>query len=467
MIPMLKRSLDRGLEINDRVALALLNGFDWVFKRDQLVQSGRTPFELVHQGDPMSVRHYDLADEDAIELADGSSLPVQTPQYLVPLVLIPPLGVTTEAFDLMPNRSLARYMAARGFKTYMIDWGKPDRRHARLGLADYSDSMMNEALAAIRTHSGAQQVSLMGWCMGGLLAIIHAGYRKDPRIVNIVTVASPIDLQGGGIIAGAGQAVNAPVKLLRKLSDFRLHSLDPARLHVPGWMTTIIFKMTNPVGSFTTYWDLLTKLWDREFVESHSTTSDYLNNMLAYPGGVLRDMVVRVGVDNQLASGAIELGKKVSRFRNIYASLLVFAGEKDALVSASTAEGLVALVSSADKKFAVAPGGHMGVILGSQAQKFVWAQTADWLGERSDGSVPAKAAAKAPAKTAAPVPAKAPAKTTVKAPVRTPAKTTAKIKSPVKPRANAARGIPAGQAEAVVGVPASAPLEMRPGTHET
>ena len=46
MIPMLKRSLDRGLEINDRVALSLLNGFDWVFKRDQLVQSGRTPFPL-------------------------------------------------------------------------------------------------------------------------------------------------------------------------------------------------------------------------------------------------------------------------------------------------------------------------------------------------------------------------------------------------------------------------------------
>ena len=131
MIPMLKRSLDRGLEINDRLALSLLNGFDWVFNRDELIQSGRTSFKTVHEGDPMSVRFYDLEDEESVELADGSRLPVKRPPYKIPLVLVPPLAVTTETFDLMPNRSLARYMAARGFKVYMIDWGKPGKRHAR------------------------------------------------------------------------------------------------------------------------------------------------------------------------------------------------------------------------------------------------------------------------------------------------------------------------------------------------
>src|SRR5206468_915539 len=130
----------------------------------------------------------------------------------------------------------------------------------------------------------------------------------------------------------------------------------------PGWMTTILFKLTDPVGSFTTYWDLITRLWDREFVESHSTTSDYLNNMLIYPGGVLQDMLVRVAVDNKLANGEIEVGKKLSRFSRITSSMLVFAGETDGLVPVPTAQRIMDLVKTSDKRFEVAPGGHMGVI---------------------------------------------------------------------------------------------------------
>ena len=173
-------------------------------------------------------------------------------------------------------------------------------------------------------------------------------------------------------------------------------------------IAVLAFKLTDPVGSVTTYWDLVTRLWDREFVESHSTTSDYLNNMLVYPAGVVQDMLVSVAVDNKLASGEISLGKKVSKFKNISASLLAFAGEKDVLVSAATARRIMDLVRMDDRHFEVAPGGHMGVILGSSAQRVVWAKTATWLVPRS----------KATAKVAVP------AKTTK---VKTPTKTVAKV----------------------------------------
>lgn len=97
-----------------------------------------------------------------------------------------------------------------------------------------------------------------------------------------MTVASPIDTrQGSGVIASMGRVINTLAKMMRKVSDFRLLNVDPQKMHVPGWMTTVMFKMTDPVGSVTTYWDLLMRLWDREFVVNHSTTADYLNNMLA------------------------------------------------------------------------------------------------------------------------------------------------------------------------------------------
>jgi polyhydroxyalkanoate synthase len=302
-------------------------------------------------------------------------------------------------------------MAARGFKVYMVDWGTPTRAHARLRLQDYADRMMNQAINEVLKHSGAKQVSLMGWCMGGLLCLMQAGLKRDARIANIVTVASPIDTrQGSGVIAGMGRAINTPAKLLRKLTDFRLLNIDPQIMHIPGWMTTLMFKMTDPIGSVTTYWDLLMGLWDREFVETHSTTADYLNNMLAYPAGVMQDMLVRVTVDNKLAKGEIRLGTKVSRFANIEAPLYVFAGKGDALVSPSTARAVIDLVSSTDKRFEVAPGGHMGVILGSKARENVWKSSADWLAVRSSQET-ALAPLKAPRKprVAAAAKAKAPA----------------------------------------------------------
>jgi polyhydroxyalkanoate synthase len=383
MRKLLQRALDQGLELNERAAASAVNGFDWLFRRKHLVKSGQTEFVLIHDGDLMSVRFYSLDGEEAIALADGTSLPIQRNQHAVPLVLVPPLGVTTETFDLMPNRSLVRYMAARGFKTYLICWGKPGRRHAQLDMQDYADRMMAEALAAVRKHSGADEVSLMGWCMGGLLALLHAGLPRKRAIRNMVTVASPIDMRGGGLVAGVAQVINTPAKLIRKYTDLRMNALNPAVFHAPGWVTTLAFKLTDPIGSVTTYWDLVTKLWDREFVESHTTTSDYLNNMLSYPAGVVGDMLVKVAIDNKLASGEIELGKKLSRFRSIRAAILVFAGDRDVLVSPSTAQGILDLVGSKDKCFEVAPGGHMGVILGATAQRAVWEKSADWLAQRS------------------------------------------------------------------------------------
>ncbi|MDH3991711.1 MAG: alpha/beta hydrolase, partial [Gammaproteobacteria bacterium] len=186
---------------------------------------------------------------------------------------------------------------------------------------------------------------------------------------------------------------------------------------LPPWMTTLVFKMTDPVSSVTTYWDLVTGLWDREFVESYSTTSDYLNNMLMYPGGVLKDMTASVVTDNQLAKGRVKFGDQVARLDTIETNLLAFAGATDNLVQPEMAEKIVDIVASKDKEFRVAPGGHMGVIIGSKAQNAVWAESAEWLAQRS-GSTQAKAKVKAKTKTKAKAKPKPKAKTKIKTKAR-------------------------------------------------
>jgi polyhydroxyalkanoate synthase len=395
MLSLLKSALSAGLKLNQQALEVADNAFDWLFLRETLIKSGLTPHEVIYAGDPMSLRYYPPPEESHIELDGGQTLLVNRSRVPMPLLLVPPLGVTTETFDLMPHRSLVRYMTARGFHVYMIDWGKPEKRHAHLSLKDYAGEMFATAVSELRAHAGVKEVSLMGWCMGGLLSLMHMGLSQDPYIKNLVTVASPIDLRGGGLVAQASTVLNTPARLIRKFSRFRLHNLDGARLASPGWATTLAFKLTDPIGSITTYWDLLTRLGDRAFLESHSTTADYLNNMLMYPGGVIQDMVVTMAVDNQLATGRIEIRGQVADLASIRANFLAFAGETDILVPPDIAKRSMELVGSIDKAFHVAKGGHMGVILGSKALLGVWQPTADWLLARSQIAGAAQAAEKA------------------------------------------------------------------------
>ncbi|TBW43280.1 alpha/beta hydrolase, partial [Marinobacter halodurans] len=136
-------------------------------------------------------------------------------------------------------------------------------------------------------------------------------------------------------------------------------------------------------GSAMGYWELLLRLGDREFVTNHATTSAFLDRMVAYPGGIIQDTLVRVWIDNQLSDGEIQIGDDMARLENVHANLLAIAGEGDTMVTPGAAKRVMDHVSSSDKAFRVVPGGHMGILAGSQAPEASWIEIADWLGERS------------------------------------------------------------------------------------
>lgn len=378
---------DQALALNERVVGFANNAFDRVFLPGTMVQSEQTPFEVIHTYGITSVRYYPPLEEDEITLGDGTKMFAQGETHGVPLVFVPPLAARPTIFDLLPQRSLVKYFVARGYRVYLIDWGEPGREQAHYGLGDYVNDLMPEALKRIREHAQVQDLSLFGWCLGGLFCLMYAGVSGDTQLRNIVTVASPIDNREGDLMGKLTAALMKPAEMVRNLTSFRLHNLSPVKTMVPGWMNALAFKMTDPVGSITTYWDLVLRLWDREFVESHTTTSTFLNNMLAYPGRLIQDMFVKFAIDNDLSRGSVELDGRTVDFGRIQSSVLVFAGASDTLVAPDAAKKSLDLVASEDKKYLVAPGGHMGVLAGSKAQAAVWAVAADWLAERSANEI--------------------------------------------------------------------------------
>ena len=357
------------------------NAVDWL-RRDELVLAERTPYEEVFREDITCVRHYLPLTEEHIALGD-TTLPVSPTRFRVPLVLVAPLAVTMRIYDLFPDRSLVKYLTARGFDVYLVDWGRPEARHDGLHLADFFAGILPRALAAVRAHSGSQRLSLHGWSFGGLFAMSYAAL-GDPDIVNLVLVGAPCDYHAAGELGPHARRAAKQLSRLSERTGLGVHRLPPRLMRSPGWANSLMFKLTNPVGTLEGYGELLLNLHDRDFVTAHATNAAFLDDMTAYPGAVTQDIIRHFWTDNCLLDGRLPLPGAHATLRDVTANLLVVAGTEDPIVPVRATAPLLTLMGSRDKQLLTGPGGHTGILGGSRAPQHLWAPVADWLAARSN-----------------------------------------------------------------------------------
>ncbi|MCU4378895.1 alpha/beta fold hydrolase [Acinetobacter haemolyticus] len=347
------------------------NAADRILRGHQLVLSGKTPFDVIYQREIISLRHY-TAHSD------------QSPKHRIPLVIVPPLAANMLIYDLFPHRSLVRYFLAQGFDVYLIDWGSPSLRQAKYNLGTYVKTFMPDFIEKVREHSGQQQLSLYGWSLGGALSLCYTALFKDKNIQNLLILASPINTHKSGYMGKFYQRLTIPAKWIRNNTNFRIRQIPSRVFHIHGWQNTLGFKLTDPIGNVKNYWELLKNLNDRQFVINHATSSSFVDNMLAYPGGVMRDIIIRFWIDNELSTGRVQFGDQVANLKDIDCSVLAIGGDTDIIVTAEAVRPLMDLISSEDKQFKIVAGGHMGLVSGNQAPQAVWPVVNQWLAERSD-----------------------------------------------------------------------------------
>lgn len=340
-------------------------------------------YDVILRDGLMSVRHYKPLTESEV-LIEGQVQPVSRERHRIPLVLVPPLGVFAWIFDLMADRSLVRYLLAHGYDVYLIDWGNPGRDDRFLTLETYVGYWFPVAMQAIREHSGSREQSLLGYCMGGLLSLFYLAHSGDKDVVNLVTIASPIDSHKAptGRISAM---LEKPFGLVRRTTGFRLDSLDERLFHIPGPMLSVLFKLTNPIGTVSSYLELVRNLSDDDYVARYMTMNEWLTNMPDYPGGTVQEVMRGIGIYNHMARGGIRIGNRRANLSDVTCNLLAFAGDNDKIVSAPAAEAIMGVVGSRDKSFHIVPGGHAGVFTGGKAAHTTWAISASWLATRSGG----------------------------------------------------------------------------------
>ncbi len=348
----------------------------------RFIQTDKTPWDEIHRDGIMAVRHYSLPPMESIPVGD-ERVAVRREKHRVPLLLVPALGIHCWTYDIMPNRSMVRYLMARGYDVYLIDWGQPSQANRNLDLDTYVNRWLPDAVQAVRKRSECDRVNLVGYCMGGLLCLMYLGAHPRAPVTALSTIASPVNFHKSGPFGALFSLAAIPAMQVHDWFQLRLKPLDSKLFHIPANLLSFGFKMTNPPGVVQSYVELLRNLGDRDYLTEYMTMGQWFNDMVDYPGAVVREVIEKMILANSLANGRINIGGRAVEFAAIRQDLLAFAGRTDRIVSIRAAREVLSVVGSREKHFEVAPGGHAGVFAGSKAPEHCWRLIADWMAERS------------------------------------------------------------------------------------
>jgi poly[(R)-3-hydroxyalkanoate] polymerase subunit PhaC len=261
-----------------------------------------------------------------------------------------------------------------GLDVFLLDWGVPDERDAGNTLETYVDESLPRALAAARRETGWGEVTLAGYCLGGLMAMLYASGHPDAAVRNLILMATPIDFGAMGPMVAA-------------LREGRLGADDllDETGNVPADALYSGFYMLAPTTEIAQKATLLENLWNDEFVEAYQAMAQWTRDHVPFPGAAFRQVVDQLIRGNVLMSGAMRLGGRKVRLADAAGNVLNAIAERDTVVPLAATEPASTLIGDPGRREELRlPGGHVTFGAGRQATKHTMPALSDWIKGHSD-----------------------------------------------------------------------------------
>lgn len=322
---------------------------------------GTTPKDVVWQRDKAQLWHYSAG----------------TPTVVEPLLIVTSLVSRSYILDLLPGSSSVEFLRDQGFDVFMLDWGVPDELDAENTFETYVDEYLPRAVEAVLEQTGAREITMVGYCLGSVLAFLHA-CGHDAPVRNLVLLATPMDMSRMGPMVAAIEAGR----------------LDPGDLldengNVPADVLYSGFMMMAPTTTVAQHATLLESLWNDEFTRGFQAVNQWLRDQVPFPGAAFRQVVDDLVRRNVLMDGAWELGGRVIDFTATDAHVLSVAAKHDKVVPRAASDPVAAIVGRPDRREdLIVKGGHATFGTGSAAFTHTLPKLADWIRAHSHEKEP-------------------------------------------------------------------------------
>lgn len=320
------------------------------------------PYKVVHEMPIARLRRY------------GGD--VYRPVLDAPVLLVPPLMVTAEIYDVAPDISGVTALTDRGVDVWVIDFGSPEQETGGMKRTlDDHVKAVSDAVDFVCEATG-HDVHLMGYSQGGMFAYQTAAYRASEGLASLVTFGSPVDIHrnlpmiddtiAGRLFELAQGAVDAPIDKLEGL---------------PGFLTSTGFKLLAVHKEVGQLIDFLRKLHDRQALEKREARRRFLGGegFVAWPGPALKTFIDEFVVHNRMLSGGFVIDGRTVTLTDIRCPVLFFVGERDTIANESAIRAIRDAAPNAELFEVSMRAGHFGLVVGKQAMSFTWPTVASWV----------------------------------------------------------------------------------------
>jgi len=326
------------------------------------VKIGQTPKEQIWALNKMRLYHY------------YPKVPKEK-RFPVPLFLVFALINRPDIFDLRPGNSFVEHMLDQGYEIYLLDWGKPGLEDANYDFEDFALEFLPRAIRAVKRHSGSDEFSMLGWCIGATICTLYAAVYPNDGLRNLLLLTAPLDF---------ANKESGPFSRWLNTEHYNVDELVRIFPNVPSAVIEYGNKMLRPVENYIgTYLKLWDNLDNPAVVESWMAMNNWVTDNVDFPGAAFRQWVQQFFRENQLMEGTLVMrGQKVD-LKNITCSFLNITADRDHIVPECQSVTVMDKVGTEDKLLLEMRGGHIGMMVGSGASKRVWPQIDTWLAKRS------------------------------------------------------------------------------------
>ena len=276
-----------------------------------------------------------------------------------PVLLVPSLINPSWVLDLEPRRSLVRDLRQRGHRCFLIDWGEPTSEELGFDIGDYITRRLLPAISAL-----PGPLALVGYCLGGTMALAAAQLAAD-RVRALALIAAP------------WRFAAYPGDSRRALEDFwRQHEPAARQLgRLPMEILQLAFWAQDAESTGQKYIDFAALDPDSAAARRFVLLEDWANSgpPLAYPAA--RMCFEDFFAADMPGRGLWRVGDQTISPDRLKAPIAIFAASRDRLVPAAAAPS-VAQEHGFSRTLEL---GHVGMVVGSQARRQLYAPLSAWL----------------------------------------------------------------------------------------
>ena len=332
------------------------------------IEAGLTPKDEVWQRGEARLYHYE---------------PTREKRYPVPVLIVYAPILRPYILDLVPGNSFVEYLLDEGFDVYLLDWGNAGPEDKHLTFEDWILDYLPEAVEGVLMDSGAEKLTIFGYCQGGTMSAMYASLFPEEHLKNLVLLATPTDF------TPEDPGIFGLWTLWTRNSE---HYFDPDMMveafgNIPedflkrlnGTWSSALGPLPDLVGSYAKTWD---RVLPEKTMSAWLAVSKWVDDGTPFPGEAFRQWIRDFYQQNKLPKGEIELRGQRVDLSNIGCPLLNIAGSKDFICPVAQAQATVDLVGSRDKEFVVLDAGHVGLMAGPVAKEELWPRVRGWLEPR-------------------------------------------------------------------------------------